>query len=407
MRDQPPPPVTGPDPDEASTYVIDLDGRLRLAPRRSEHVALAGGRDVLAAGEITIVDGRVTEVSNQSTGYCPDPDCWPAVARALDRLGLAHPGGFTTAIVFRSCPDCGERNIVRDGDFICALCDAELPQRWNFDPLAPLSDRQRELLDAWFPGAEVVHDHSWGVAATTVLELAYDNRHLIVKAGGETDHHIARELHAHRNWLRPWTTRNRAPRLLHGDDQAKLLATTYLPGSLALDHEAEPSFYRQAGELLALLHAQTATVDADFERRENEKNLLLLDGPHRIDAATVRRLRDLITGWPTPPVTLVPTHGDWQPRNWLIHDDTVSIIDFGRAAMRPAWTDFNRLTVQDFSTRPDLEEAFLLGYGPDPRAADGSYRSHVREAIGTACWAFAHGQEAFEAQGLRMLAGLR
>lgn len=35
------------------TYVVDAGGGLRLADRRSEHVACAGGRAVLAAGEIT------------------------------------------------------------------------------------------------------------------------------------------------------------------------------------------------------------------------------------------------------------------------------------------------------------------------------------------------------------------
>ncbi|MGW6199374.1 phosphotransferase family protein [Kribbella sp. NPDC055110] len=32
-----------------------------------------------------------------------------------------------------------------------------------------------------------------------------------------------------------------------------------------------------------------------------------------------------------PPATLVPTHGDWQPRNWLVDNGTVRVIDFGRA----------------------------------------------------------------------------
>lgn len=84
---------------EPVTYVVALDGVLRLAPRRSEHVALAGGRDVLAAGEMAFaaadIGWRVADVTNQSTGYCPDPGCWTAVAQALDRVGLPHPGGFT------------------------------------------------------------------------------------------------------------------------------------------------------------------------------------------------------------------------------------------------------------------------------------------------------------------------
>ena len=118
------------------TFVVDPDGLLRLAPRRSEHVACAGGGAVLGAGEITFGrDGArwaATEVSNQSTGYCPDPDSWPAVEAALDRAGVAHPGEFTDPVVFRRCPACGERNLVKDADYICALCGADLPREWNF-----------------------------------------------------------------------------------------------------------------------------------------------------------------------------------------------------------------------------------------------------------------------------------
>jgi hypothetical protein len=121
---------------EPFTFVVAVDGVLRLAPRRSEHVALAGGQDVLSAGEMTFItdsDGwRVTEVTNQSTGYCPDPDSWGAVAAALDRAGIPHFGDFTTKIIFRRCPSCGERNIVRDDDYTCALCDGALPPQWNF-----------------------------------------------------------------------------------------------------------------------------------------------------------------------------------------------------------------------------------------------------------------------------------
>lgn len=269
-----------------------------------------------------------------------------------------------------------------------------------------LSARQRELLESWLPGAAVVRDHSWGLVQTTVLEMAYDGKPLIVKAGGPADRHIARELHAHRHWLGPWTARGRAPRLQFADDDAKLLVTTYLPGRLLLDSPelGEPSAFEQAGELLALYHGQLAVPDDDHERRENDKSLKLLDGPHRIEPRTVRRLREEIIGWPAPPATLVPTHGDWQPRNWLIHEGVVSIIDFGRAALRPRWTDFSRLAAQDFRTRPDLEEAFLRGYGDDPREPHAWHRTRIREAIGTACWAFTVGDESFEAQGHRMIA---
>ncbi|MFC5751051.1 hypothetical protein [Actinomadura rugatobispora] len=116
---------------EPFTYVVDLGGTLRLAPRRSEHVACAGGGPVLAAGEITFdASGpAVVEVSNQSTGYCPGVECWPEVAAALDGAGLRRrPDGFTHPFVFRRCGACGELNLVKDAHYVCAVCDADLPE---------------------------------------------------------------------------------------------------------------------------------------------------------------------------------------------------------------------------------------------------------------------------------------
>jgi hypothetical protein len=126
------------DPGEPFTFVIDLKGTLRLAPRRSEHAACAAGAPVLSAGEITFEKGQdgweVVSATNQSTGYCPEPSSWPAVARALDRIGVPHPGRFTDEFTFRRCPRCGERNVVREGDFTCAICEAQLPASWNCAP---------------------------------------------------------------------------------------------------------------------------------------------------------------------------------------------------------------------------------------------------------------------------------
>ncbi|MFD6423337.1 hypothetical protein [Streptomyces sp. NPDC060198] len=125
---------------EPFTFVVRGDGTLRLAPRRSEHVACADGEAVLGAGEIGFTRHAdawtVDEISNQSTGYCPDVSSWPAVARALDRAGLARPDGFTHEVVFRRCPGCQEHNIVREDHFVCVFCGGELPAVWNVDPSA-------------------------------------------------------------------------------------------------------------------------------------------------------------------------------------------------------------------------------------------------------------------------------
>ncbi|MEV8321422.1 hypothetical protein AB0Q95_45510 [Streptomyces sp. NPDC059900] len=123
---------------EPFTFVVGMDGVLRLAPRRSEHVACAGADMVLGAGEISFgrEAGRwtVSEISNQSTGYCPDVSSWAEVARALEAAGLQGPPGFTREVVFRRCPACQEHNIVREDDFVCVFCDSELPAAWNVGP---------------------------------------------------------------------------------------------------------------------------------------------------------------------------------------------------------------------------------------------------------------------------------
>jgi hypothetical protein len=115
------------------TFVVTTDGIVRVAPRHSEHVACAAGEDVLSAGEMRVERGRVVSISNQSTGYCPEPESWPVVAAALERAGVRHPGAFTDVIVFRRCTSCSQRNIVKDADFTCAVCGAPLADEWNFE----------------------------------------------------------------------------------------------------------------------------------------------------------------------------------------------------------------------------------------------------------------------------------
>ncbi|MFD7446072.1 hypothetical protein [Streptomyces sp. NPDC059909] len=73
------------------------------------------------------------DVSNQSTGYCPDVSSWPAVAQALDCAGLERPSSFTHEVVFRRCPGCQELSIVREDDFVCVFCGSDLPEAWNVD----------------------------------------------------------------------------------------------------------------------------------------------------------------------------------------------------------------------------------------------------------------------------------
>jgi len=60
---------------EPFTFVVDVDGVLRLAARRSEHVACAASGDVLSAGEITFWRGpggwTVNEVTTSQRATAP------------------------------------------------------------------------------------------------------------------------------------------------------------------------------------------------------------------------------------------------------------------------------------------------------------------------------------------------
>jgi hypothetical protein len=123
-----------------ATFVIDQHGTLLVADRHSEHVACAGGQPVLSAGEITFRIAResveVAEVSNQSTGYCPEPESWPAVELALAAAGFSGPGGFTPCCTFRTCTHCGQKNLVKNGIFECQACGTELPAHYNCQDFA-------------------------------------------------------------------------------------------------------------------------------------------------------------------------------------------------------------------------------------------------------------------------------
>jgi hypothetical protein len=117
-----------------ATFVVDTNGVLRIADRRSEHIACAGGKPVLSAGEITFSVGKeveVVEVSNQSTGYCPEPESWPSVATALARSGLNCLQNSSNACLFRRGDGCHSITLVKDSLFKCGMCGATLSPAYN------------------------------------------------------------------------------------------------------------------------------------------------------------------------------------------------------------------------------------------------------------------------------------
>ncbi len=270
-----------------------------------------------------------------------------------------------------------------------------------------LTLRQQELLATWFVDPAVIDDYSWGLIDTFVLHIRDRDRDAIVKASGPTNHHLQREIAGHREWTAPWLETGSIGALLEYDLSASMLAIGYVPGLLVQDVPeavADPETHRQAGALLAHFHDQASRIDPDYEVSADRKALDWLARDHRIAPDVVRQVRAAMTRHQRLPVEVVPTHGDWQARNWLIDDGEIRVIDLGRFAWRPRWTDFTRLEHREWEGRPDLEAAFLDGYGRDPRDPYHSRATFLREAVGNAVWAYEVGDEEFEQHGHRMIA---
>ncbi|OKH76891.1 aminoglycoside phosphotransferase [Mycobacterium sp. SWH-M3] len=276
-------------------------------------------------------------------------------------------------------------------------------QSWRAERL---SDEQAARIARWLPDARLRRDMSWNLVDTAVLDVDSAQGRVVVKAAGPGNHHIAREIYAYQGFTECLARTGHAPQLLHHDVAANLLVTRYLDGSLVMSSDAEsaPDTYRQAGQLARVFHHQAHRIDPDWDAAAVAKSLSWLDKSHRIERQTVARLRTILTAHRARPVIVVPTHGDWQPRNWLIDNGTLKVIDFGRFAWRPAVSDFCRLAAQQWRQNRRLEEAFFAGYGGDPRTPQQWRMFALHEAISTAVWAHQVGDEQFEDQGHRMVA---
>jgi len=268
-----------------------------------------------------------------------------------------------------------------------------------------LSAAQIEFVERTLPGAEIEADLSWGLFENIVLQVRASDRSYMVKAGGPGNHHIQREIAAHASWTGELAAAGLTSLLVAADPVANALVLERLDGVLVqgADAEYQPEVHAQAGRLLRRFHAQHDERSETYEAEEIAKTLRNLEVVHRIDPESVDRARRLLESHRPTPAVLVATHGDWQPRNWLIDRGTVRVIDFGRFGLRPASADLMRLHVQQWRGRPELADAFFAEYGPDPRDPGPWRIALLREAIGTAVWAFQVGDEGFEAQGHRML----
>jgi Ser/Thr protein kinase RdoA (MazF antagonist) len=259
---------------------------------------------------------------------------------------------------------------------------------------------------------EVVADLSWAdLGLSVVLEVrAEDGRPLIVKS--HTDGYRNQfERDAYRRWVP--AIADRAPALVAADEDGTVLVLTKLDAGPPSD-ELPPATYTDAGRVLQRFHASAESVLDPGWAQQRLDGLrswidrmpagLIPDDDLAFAEAEAKVLLDL------PPPVLVPTHGDFQPRNWRVDEaGRVFLFDFEKAR-HDWWThDLQRMWWREWLDRPDLRDAFLDGYG---RALDeterarlraNSARGHVVQII----WATAHGDERFADEGRAQLARLR
>ncbi|WP_404868526.1 phosphotransferase family protein [Kitasatospora griseola] len=176
--------------------------------------------------------------------------------------------------------------------------------------------------------------------------------------------------------LAPFLGEGRTPVLVAKDTRSLLVVTSALPGtpviSTALTTAEEQEVYRQAGQLLATVHAQPtagAPVGNYLPWARERARALARARDARLSDEDIEVLAETTRTEP-PPTALAYCHGDFGPRNWLVRRDgdrlTLGLIDFERSHVEaPARRDLMRVTLQLTPHRPDLRAAFTAGYGRD------------------------------------------
>lgn len=241
-------------------------------------------------------------------------------------------------------------------------------------------------------------DLSWPHGESFVAELVSgDGRRYVGKAHRRPEK-FAAELHAYRVWTA--SLGPHAPALVAADETRRVLVLSKVEGDLPT--EPTERLFGEAGRLLRRFHEAEAPVPlrgyAQSERRRLER-WLDRARPGLITASEVdvaRRGIEVLARLGDP--LGVPSHHDWQPRNWLV-DGTghLTVIDFEHSRRSPWYSDLERLWWNEWAERPDLRDAFLAAYGRtvDDEAYRAFMASSAVDHLVTVVWADEHGDPGY------------
>jgi Ser/Thr protein kinase RdoA (MazF antagonist) len=256
---------------------------------------------------------------------------------------------------------------------------------------------------------DLVADLSWEIPLAVVLHLRTAAGRNVVAKRHADQNLFDGELLAYERWVP--SIAERAPELVGFDRDARVLVITMLDGS-SPDPTAS-SVQLEAGSILRRFHdAEPHPVAQDwFEQRMSRARSWAAEAdPGVIDPDDLEWALAQIQPFVGLEVPMVPCHGDWQPRNWLVDaSGCIRVIDFERA--KPSWWihDLQRLVWQEWAATPALAPAFLEGYGRAlaPHEIDGLWASSAAGHIVQIAWATHHGDARFADDGRRHLAEMR
>ncbi|HZT66580.1 MAG TPA: phosphotransferase [Acidimicrobiales bacterium] len=256
-----------------------------------------------------------------------------------------------------------------------------------------------------FGPLHVVADHTWPEwqEAAVVELLDQAGTRMFAKQHRGADRY-RRELTAYQRWVPALGAR--APRVLASHDAAQLLVVSAVPG-------APPRNWRdsevlvQAGRALATLHAaeDLGRLEDVVPAKQAELDYWLRRGPGLVDRPMVDRLRCLLASLePCPAPDLVPCHGDFSPRNWLVDHGRLGVIDFGEAGPGAWVTDLGRVLF-GWRLPPDGVEPLLDGYGRRPTDDELALlrATYAASIPGHIVWAREHRNNKFEASSRQLL----
>ncbi|MDJ0382117.1 phosphotransferase [Streptomyces sp. G-G2] len=256
--------------------------------------------------------------------------------------------------------------------------------------------------------------HDWDRSRVWEVEGA-DGVHRYVKVS-PSEKFFTRETRAYR-YVVPTLGHSRAPQLIDSRAEDLALLLTAVHGApakeLGLSAGDWRAVHQQAGALCARLHeagelgrADRVEAEASLGAAADGAEKYLARAGDRLSGGEQRLVRDHAAQLRcVGPVPVGYIHGDNQPRNWMVSEGVLAIIDFERTRPAARVQDLVILAVTQWIDHPDRERAFLSSYG---RALTDAERHALRcltalDAVNCLAWGPDNNDEVVTARGRRTL----